>query len=110
MLSVMQKGYGTDEKVVLGTCTFSPQRMELETAEATIRLSHRESELLKILAANQNLPVQRRDILRSIWGDDSFFNSRTLDVYITRLRKYLKTDPDIEIVTLKGVGYQFMVK
>jgi DNA-binding response OmpR family regulator len=73
-------------------------------------LSHREAELLKVLVRHQNLPVERKKILKEIWGDDSFFNSRNLDVYITRLRKYLKEEPGLEIITLKGVGYQFVVR
>ena len=84
--------------------------MELRRDDVTHKLSHRENELLKILAFNRNLPVERRRILKEIWGDDSFFNSRNLDVYITRLRKYLKDDPALQINTLKGVGYQFVVE
>jgi DNA-binding response OmpR family regulator len=76
----------------------------------SIRLSHRESELLKVFVRHQNLPVERKYILKEIWGDDSFFNSRNLDVYVTRLRKYFKEDPSLEIITLKGVGYQFLVR
>jgi DNA-binding response OmpR family regulator len=51
----------------------------------------------------------RKDILMRVWGDDSFFNSRNLDVYITRLREYFRQDPQVEILTLKGVGYLFKV-
>jgi DNA-binding response OmpR family regulator len=84
--------------------------MELVTPAETIRLSHRESELLKILIEHQNQPIERKVILKQLWGDDSFFNSRNLDVYITKLRKHLKADSGIEIITLKGVGYQFVVR
>jgi DNA-binding response OmpR family regulator len=52
--------------------------------------------------------VQRKDILMKLWGDDSFFNSRNLDVYITKLRDFLKEDPSVEIITIKGIGYQFV--
>jgi DNA-binding response OmpR family regulator len=71
------------------------------------KLSHREANLLMILSENRNGTTTRKDILMRLWGDDSFFNSRNLDVYITKLRDYLKEDPSIEIITIKGLGYHF---
>jgi DNA-binding response OmpR family regulator len=56
----------------------------------------------------RNKLIDRRDILNVIWGNDSFFNSRNLDVYITKLRGYIKEDPSLEIITMKGVGYRFV--
>jgi DNA-binding response OmpR family regulator len=100
----------SDAPTQLGDLQFSPRKMELITPTESIRLSHRESELLKILVEHQNLPIERKVILKQLWGDDSFFNSRNLDVYITKLRKHLKADPRIESITLKGVGYQFIVR
>ena len=73
------------------------------------KLSYRESELLKLLYENKDNVVERREILNLLWGSDSFFNSRTLDVYITKLRNYLKQDPAIEIITIKGIGYRFVL-
>ena len=73
------------------------------------KLSYRESELLKLLYENRDKVVERRDILNLLWGSDSFFNSRTLDVYITKLRNYLKQDLSIEIITVKGIGYRFVL-
>jgi two-component system, OmpR family, response regulator VicR len=93
----------------LGIYTFDARKYELRRAETSRKLSHREAELLKILADNRNFPVERKVILQQIWGDDSFFNSRNLDVYITRLRDYLREDEKVRIITLKGVGYQFIV-
>ncbi len=98
------------DNVQFGAWTFSPLTMELKDGKNAHRLSHKESELLKILLRHQNLPVERKRILMDVWGDDSIFNSRTLDVYITRLRKYLKKHPGVKIITLKGVGYQFVVE
>jgi DNA-binding response OmpR family regulator len=60
-----------------------------------------------MLIENKNSTVLRKDILMKLWGDDSFFNSRNLDVYITRLRDYLKGDKTIQIITIKGIGYHF---
>ena len=95
------------ESIRLGRYRFFPQQYELRLDGQVRKLSHREAELLSILIENGNFKVQRRDILMRVWGDDSFFNSRNLDVYITRLRDYLRDDPNVEIVTLKGVGYLF---
>ncbi len=65
--------------------------------------------LLQILAEHQNNNIDRKTMLLRVWGDDSFFNSRNLDVYITKLRDYLREDASIEIITIKGVGYHFAV-
>lgn len=93
--------------IELGHYTFYPHRYELHHGVQLRKLSHRETELLSILAENLNFTVSRRDILLRVWGDDSFFNSRNLDVYITRLRDYLREDSTLEILTLKGIGYLF---
>ncbi len=98
------------EPVTIGKYEFAPLRYELRLGEQIRKLSHREAELLGILIANRNVVVNRRDILQQIWGDDSFFNSRNLDVYVTRLRDYLRDDPGVEILTIKGIGYRFVVE
>jgi two-component system, OmpR family, response regulator VicR len=98
------------EAIPLGSYTFYPQKYELQHPEGQRSLSHREAQLLGILAIHRNTAVQRKDILLEVWGDDSFFNSRNLDVYIARLRDYLKADDRVRIITLKGVGYHFMVE
>ena len=88
-------------------CSFR-KKLELHHAEKVKKLSNRETQLLRILNEHRNQSVDRRLILKKVWGDDSFFNSRNLDVYITKLRDYLKADPEVQIITLKGVGYQFV--
>jgi DNA-binding response OmpR family regulator len=93
--------------VGLGKFEFDLTRYDLRIDGTSRKLSHREAMLLQVLAETKNSVVTRKDILMRIWGDDSFFNSRNLDVYITKLRDYLKADPTIEIITIKGVGYQF---
>ncbi len=93
----------------LGGTTFYPRKHELEIGGETIQLSHRESQLLEILCLHQNETCHRKQILMDLWGDDSFFNSRNLDVYINKMRKYLAQDSTAEIVTLKGVGYLFKI-
>ncbi len=95
------------ENIAIGRYEFLPLRYELRYEDAVKKLSHRESTLLQTLIDNRNSTVLRKDILLKLWGDDSFFNSRNLDVYITKLRDYLKDDPSIQIITIKGIGYHF---
>lgn len=97
-----------DSPLQLGRFEYDPRKYELRLGDHVQKLSYREAELLKILVQHRNFTVERKYILQKIWGDDSFFNSRNLDVYIARLREYFKGDPDIQIITLKGVGYQFV--
>jgi DNA-binding response OmpR family regulator len=96
-------------EIKLGSYTYFPQRYELSSPEGTITLSQRESEILSLLAVSVNRVIDRKQILLSVWGDDSFFNSRNLDVYIRKLRDYFKHDSGIRIQTLKGKGYLFLV-
>jgi DNA-binding response OmpR family regulator len=98
-----------NQAVKLGRYTYYPQRYELSSPEGTITLSQRDSEILALLATSVNRVIDRKQLLVSVWGDDSFFNSRNLDVYIRKLRDYFKHDPDIRIQTLKGKGYLFLV-
>lgn len=97
------------ENIGIGKFEFAPQRYELRKEGNVRKLSHREAMLLQILAENQNNNIDRKTILMRVWGDDSFFNSRNLDVYVTKLREYLREDSAIEIITIKGVGYRFVV-
>jgi DNA-binding response OmpR family regulator len=97
------------EEIILKQCKFYPGKFELHTLNEVIKLSHRESQVLGMLCAHINSITDRRTLLQAVWGDDSFFNSRTLDVYIKKLRGYFSGVTGIEIVTLKGKGYQFVV-
>jgi DNA-binding response OmpR family regulator len=98
------------DDVKLGKYRLSPARYELVSPTTTYKLSAREMEILDMLASGINRVIDRRDLLKKVWGDDSFFNSRTLDVYIRKLRSILAEDTDIELVTLKGKGYLFLLK
>lgn len=95
--------------IAIGKYLFDPRKYELIFGEEVRKLSHREAELLLIFARHQNLTIERKKILKEVWGDDSFFNSRNLDVYIKKLRDYLARDEQVQIITLKGIGYQFAV-
>lgn len=106
---VQKNGSSSQEIISIGQYHFIPLRYELRFGDRTRQLSHRESTLLQTLIDNKNATALRKDILLKLWGDDSFFNSRNLDVYITKLRDYLKEDPAIKIITIKGIGYHFSV-
>ncbi|MFL5741667.1 MAG: response regulator transcription factor [Flavisolibacter sp.] len=97
------------EDLAIGGYQFNTRRQTLTHASEQRKLSYRESELLKLLYENRDKIVERSEILTLLWGSDSFFNSRNLDVYITKLRGYLKLDPSIEIITIKGIGYRFVM-
>jgi DNA-binding response OmpR family regulator len=92
----------------IGKYSFQTNRQILAINIEERKLSFRESQLLEILCQNREKIIDRKDILNLLWGSDSFFNSRNLDVYITKLRSYLKEDPSIEIITIKGIGYRFV--
>jgi DNA-binding response OmpR family regulator len=98
----------TTDSVQLGKYNFQLNRQVLSVGGEERKLSFRESELLKLLYENRDKIIDRKEILTLLWGNDSFFNSRNLDVYITKLRSYLKEDPALEIITIKGVGYRFV--
>jgi len=101
-------GKSKPEQFKIGELSFDPVRMTIDSNTESVTLSHRENELLKMFIDKVGSPVERKQILLQVWGDDHFFNSRNLDVYITRLRKYLKMDPGVQLLTLKGVGYQLV--
>ncbi len=105
--SDIPKKIATDS-VQIGKYNFQLNRQVLSGGGDERKLSFRESELLKLLYENRDKIIDRKDILNLLWGNDSFFNSRNLDVYITKLRSYLKEDHTLEIITIKGVGYRFV--
>lgn len=98
----------TGDVVTVGKYSFQLNRQLLNDGREERKLSYRESELLKLLYQNRDKIIDRKEILNLLWGNDSFFNSRNLDVYITKLRSYLKDDPSLEIITIKGIGYRFV--
>jgi len=74
------------------------------------QLTHRESELLRLLCENKNQVLDRKATLLDLWDDDNFFNARSMDVFITKLRKYLKEDPNVQIINIRTVGYKMIIK
>ena len=93
----------------LGKFTFDYNRQLLKTGKEEQKLTSKESELLKMLCDNVNEVLDRSDALKKIWHDDSYFNARSMDVYVTKLRKYLKADPGIELIKVHGVGFKLVI-
>lgn len=94
----------------LGSYTFdSRQSLLFHGKRREKKLTLREAELLKLLCENQNQVVSKTSILLKVWGDDSFFNSRSMDVFISRLRKHLEKEERVNLVNLRGVGYKLVV-
>lgn len=95
---------------MVGNIKFDAQSRMLHTKESPTKLTTKENQLLKLLCKNQNEILDRQATLRAIWGDDNYFNGRSMDVYIAKLRKLLKEDERIEIMNVHGKGFQLLVK
>ncbi len=102
-------GGAVSEAIAIGNYVFYPYRQVLAGEGEERKLSYRENELLRQLWVGRERVIPREDILQAIWGNDSFLNSRNLDVYVTKLRGYLRGDERVEILTIKGVGYRFVL-
>jgi len=94
----------------LGKLYFDFDNLELSDQETATRLTLREAELLNLFCQNKNKLLKKEDILNSLWKDDSYFLSRSLDVFVSRLRKLLKNDQRLKIETIHGVGFVFRVE
>ena len=99
----------TTDNFRLGTFEFDYPNLALKHSEKSKTLTQREADLLKFLIENKNQVLKRSDILERIWGEDDYFLGRSLDVFISRLRKYLKLDESIKIENIHGVGFRFKV-
>ena len=97
------------KRIKLGSYEFDYERFQLFRENERINLSHRENELILLLSQHVNKKLDRREILNKLWGDDSIYNSRNLDVYMRKLRVYFEKDPQIKIITLRGIGYHFSI-
>ena len=97
-------------KYKVGKYNFDPKNYTLQDTENSITLTQRESELLLYFIRNKNTVLKRQDILKAIWGDDDYFMGRSLDVFISRLRKVLADEQNILIENLHGIGFRFSEK
>ena len=109
-----EKTVATEEKekkpdwIEIGQYHFNPTLQRLEYAGIETEMSHRESEILRRLCENRNQVVNTQNILLELWGDDSFFNNKSLHVFITKLRHKLSKDSQIRIVNVRGIGYKLI--
>ena len=97
-----------DDYYYIGGYSFDPLKQMLVFTDQTIKLTTKESELLELLCKHGNDILERNFALKSIWIDDNYFNARSMDVYITRLRKYLRKDPSVKILNVHGRGYKLI--
>ncbi|MBL0742233.1 response regulator transcription factor [Chryseolinea lacunae] len=98
---------GNDEKrFVLGNFEFDFSNLTLKNNSTEKTLTQKEAEVLKLLYQNRERVLKREEILKQVWGDDDYFMGRSLDVFISKLRKYLKEDPAVQIVNYHGVGFK----
>lgn len=109
VLKNKKAGPADQAEVNIGAYRFQSNHQVLRHEAEERKLSFRETELLKILYLNRDRIIDRKYILNLLWGNDNFFNSRNLDVYITKLRSYLKKDSNLQIITVKGIGYRFVM-
>lgn len=94
----------------IGTYVFDGDNYTLSHEKITHQITEKDAHLIRFLYANKNKLVKREDILKEIWGNDDFFSGRSMDVFISRLRKYFSEDPDISIPSVRGLGFKFNTK
>lgn len=98
----------TTENIKIGTYSFNLTKQTLTFSSEEKQLTHRESQLLFYLFENKNQVLDRSFILKKLWGNDDFFNARSMDVFISKLRKHLKKDHSIQIINVRGFGYKLI--
>jgi DNA-binding response OmpR family regulator len=96
--------------ITFGKYTLDTIQDVLKTPNGEIHLTTKESKLLELLARNKNQIINRSDALLKVWKEDTYFNARSMDVYISKLRKYLKDDPNIQIINVHGIGYKLAIE
>ncbi|WP_162340882.1 response regulator transcription factor [Cyclobacterium salsum] len=111
--AILRRTHNQSEKAALKTYTFGAfvlhyDKQQLEGPEGVHKLTSKENELLRLLAASINETVSRSFALKQIWGDDSYFNARSMDVYLSKIRKLLKADRGVQIITLHGEGFKLV--
>jgi two-component system OmpR family response regulator len=99
-----------NESMFVGKIKYEPELSTLHLEDGTKKLTTKENQLLQLLVKNKNEILDRQATLRAVWGDDNYFNGRSMDVYIAKLRKLLKEDESIEIMNIHGVGFKLIVK
>jgi DNA-binding response OmpR family regulator len=98
------------DEIALGNYMYFPQKMRLMLAGQEQKFTPKENDLMKLLCENLGRPVSRSYALKLIWGDDTYFNARSMDVYMTKLRKMLKEDPRVQLMNLHGEGFRLSIE
>lgn len=99
-----------NDTFTIGSYYFDPQNLLLKKDSADKTLTQKEADVLLLLCNNQGRVLKREEILKAVWGDDDYFLGRSLDVFISKLRKYLKDDPNVQIVNYHGIGFRLEIK
>ena len=105
---LVEKNENLNEPIQLGNYLFNLKTQTLQINSEIVTLTHREAHLLYHLINNKNEVLERSFILKKLWGDDDFFNARSMDVFITKLRKKLNKDDTLQIVNVRGYGYKLI--
>ena len=110
--AILRRVKGNRDKEItmyrIGRFTFDTQKQVLLIDDKSTKLTTKEAELLSLLCAHANQILERNYALKTIWIDDNYFNARSMDVYITKLRKHLRDDPAVEIINIHGKGYKLI--
>ena len=99
-----------EESIEIGAYSFNQRRLELLYKEETQQLTEKEANLIKFLVEHKNQMLKREEILKEVWGNEDYFSGRSMDVFISRLRKYFKKDSNISIESSRGIGLEFKIK
>ncbi|MBN1596719.1 MAG: response regulator transcription factor [Bacteroidales bacterium] len=103
-----QGQFNTQKEFTVGKYHFDTEKQLLKLGDKIQKLTTKETDLLKLLCLNKNSVLERNFALKAIWIDDNYFNARSMDVYIAKLRKYLKDDPSVEIINIHGKGFKLL--
>jgi len=114
MNAILKRAYDNSDELEgnvyqIGQFTFDYNRQMLIKGKTEQKLTSKEADLLRMLYKNKNNVLDRSEALLNVWGNDSYFNARSMDVYMTKLRKHLKTDPSIEIINIHGKGFKLLI-
>jgi len=110
MRRIPTKAIEANGNIEIGSIKYEPEFRMLHLKDEVKKLTTKENQLLQLLVKNKNEILDRHATLRAIWGDDNYFNGRSMDVYIAKLRKALKEDTNIEIMNVHGKGFKLIVK
>ncbi len=98
----------SSNRKTFGNCELNTLSQELATPKANYKISYKETAILQLLLEHRNDLLPRQTALLKIWGDDSYYNARSMDVFMSHLRKMLKDDPEIELMSIRGIGYKLI--